>query len=461
MPPMNTEATEWVASVFIWDSARSWTAAWIESAVRPQNEESETPHPTKAESDSDSRLERPREPRRRDSSEISDSEPDCESSVDESSVDDLDELDDDEALPAISTASPRIESPPIASLAIPPSPPSSATGDPGPSRRSERVLDLTVSSDEKRLDAFLARMVPDCSREYLKRLILGGNVVVTPAPAGRLKPSVELHSGQSVRVAIPPPVEMRCEPEDIPIDIIYQDASIAVIDKPAGLSVHPSPGQSSSTLVNALLFSIRDLSGIGGVERPGIVHRLDRETSGVLVIAKNDRAHHGLAAQFKERVVQKTYHAICRGEPRALEGRIELAIGRSKTHSKKMVVRTDGSGRSALTDYTVVERFRGYSLIECRPKTGRTHQIRVHLTHLQLPIAGDKLYGREKQVSLGDLTERERSTRETPILARQALHASRLAFRHPESGAELVFEAPMPSDMQALLDALRATRRLG
>ncbi|HLU49980.1 MAG TPA: RluA family pseudouridine synthase [Planctomycetota bacterium] len=342
-----------------------------------------------------------------------------------------------------------------------PSPEPSDEAPAAPARpREKRVIEFTFEGTSQRLDTFLSERVPEYSRQYLKRLIETGYVQILPVGPTTLKPSLRLRTGQKLRLTIPPPVELQLRPDPIPIEILYEDDAIAVINKPAGLAVHPAPAQSGATLVNALLHWIRDLSGIAGVERPGIVHRLDRETSGVIVIAKHDQAHHGLAEQFKERQVKKVYRAISRGEPRSLEGRLDYPIGRSRTHSKKMVVRTDGQGRAAITDYRVIETYRGYALIECYPYTGRTHQIRVHLAHIQLPIAGDKLYGREKVVWRSDLADRPREKEEIPMLRRQALHAMSLYFHHPMTGEEMTFTAPLPEDMEEVIRALDEHRSL-
>ena len=298
--------------------------------------------------------------------------------------------------------------------------------------------------------------MPGRTRAYLQRLIDEGRVELDPPR--EVKSSLKVPSGARVRVVIPPPRQIDLTPEDIPLRILFEDNNIAVIDKPAGLAVHPAPDQVGHTLVNALLFHLRNLSGIGGEERPGIVHRLDKETSGVLLVAKNDFAHHALACQFKERLVHKTYLAISRGEPAQWEGRIDYALGRSYTHTKKQMVRADGTGRPAVTDYRVLESFHGYVLIELYPLTGRTHQIRVHLASLRLPVACDKLYGREKKVYLSELRGRPREADEIAIIERQALHAASIAFRHPLTREEMVFSTPLPDDMQRLLKALQEHR---
>ncbi len=265
---------------------------------------------------------------------------------------------------------------------------------------------------------------------------------------GRLvKPSKRLSGGEEVLVTILPPEPIRLEPEELPIPIIYQDDHIVVVDKPPHVSVHPGAGISTGTLVNALLTICGSLSGIGGKLRPGIVHRLDKDTSGVIVVAKNDRAHRLLANQFKSRLVEKTYLAIVTGVMKGEAGTIDAPIGRHPAERKKMSTKSK-AGRAALTEWRVLERLNGATLLEVRPKTGRTHQVRVHLKELGYPLLGDRLYGPKKYPSpiLG---------RAAKALGRHALHASSLAFDHPCSGQRVRFEAPMPGDMEDALKLLR------
>jgi 23S rRNA pseudouridine1911/1915/1917 synthase len=334
--------------------------------------------------------------------------------------------------------------------------PASAPSHPHP---APAVHDLEKTGQTERLDHFLARELPAHSRAFIQRLIEDGHVTVSPS-AREIKPSLRVSAGARIRVDIPPPRKLDLTPQDIPIRILHEDAHIAVIDKPALLAVHPAPDQSSHTLVNALLFRLRELSSIGGVERPGIVHRLDKETSGVLLVAKNDRAHQSLSWQFKERTVRKAYLAIVRGEIDEWEGHVERPIGKSYTHAKKQMVRSDGSGREAVTDYRVLEKYRGYAILEVYPKTGRTHQIRVHLASLRIPVACDKLYGREKRIFASDLRGEARAPGEGPIIERQALHAARITFLHPATREEMTFSAPLHPDMDALLRALETHRDL-
>ncbi len=319
------------------------------------------------------------------------------------------------------------------------------------------VHEFTNTGEPLRIDVFLAERLPDLSRAFLQKLIDEGQVHIHPHVRA-VKRSIKVPLGGIVSVVIPPPRKVDLTPQDIPIEILYEDVHLAVIDKPAGLTVHPAPDQLSHTLVNALLFHLKGLSSIGGEERPGIIHRLDKETSGVLVVAKSDFAHQAISLQFKERLVSKTYLAIVRGEPEHWEGHLDLPLGRSPAHTMKQVVRLDGSGREATTDYRVLEKYRGYALVECYPRTGRTHQIRVHMASLRLPVACDKLYGREKRIFLTDLTESAREAGERPLMERHALHAVNLSFQHPVTREKLTFTSNLHQDMHALLKALERHR---
>ncbi len=301
---------------------------------------------------------------------------------------------------------------------------------------------LTAQPEDRglRLDAWLARALPGLSRARIQALLAQGRITV----AGRtVKPSLTVAPGLTATVAIPPPEPAEPQPEPIPLSIVYEDADIVVVDKPAGLVVHPAAGHRSGTLVNALLHHCPDLQGIGGEIRPGIAHRLDKDTSGLLVAAKNDAALAGLQAQFKAHQVRKVYLALAAGRPNPPAGRIETLIGRRTGDRKKMSVRSD-RGRLAVTRYETVRRYADWSLLRVHIETGRTHQIRVHLSHLGHPIAGDQAYGR-------------RSPPPLPLPAtRQMLHAEALAFAHPRTGKPLAFSAPIPPDMRALLDALES-----
>lgn len=308
-----------------------------------------------------------------------------------------------------------------------------------------------------RLDRALAEVFPDLSRTRIKRFIekgqvtLGGATIVDPAQ--RVKQGVE------VTLALPPPAPALPQPENIPLNVVYEDEHLIVIDKPAGLVVHPAAGNPGSTLVNALIAHCgTSLSGIGDVMRPGIVHRIDKDTSGLIVVAKNDAAHQGLARQFEKHSIERAYSALVWGNVASAKGSIEGNIGRSSANRKKMAVVKSG-GKHARTHYKVLKRFGDpsapfASLVDCRLETGRTHQIRVHFTKLGHPLVGDPLYGRGRQGSRKKLGE----TIADAIAAfnRQALHARLLGFIHPASREKLQFESNLPNDFKVLIDCFEA-----
>lgn len=313
--------------------------------------------------------------------------------------------------------------------------------------------ELVVAADDagERLDAWLARRIPGLSRSRLQSLIASGNVRLDGAPA---RAAARVKAGQAVVVRVPAATPAEPQPEAIPLRVVHEDASLLVIDKPAGLVVHPGAGASSGTLVNALLARVHDLSGIGGVLRPGIVHRLDRGTSGLLVVAKDDETHRALVRQFAGRTVDKEYLALVLGVPARAGGEIAAPIGRDPVHRKRMSTRAP-RGREARSSWTVAERFDGAALLRVRIHTGRTHQIRVHLASIGHPVAGDALYG-------GTRTPSSRKAAARTALAsleRPALHSARLAFVHPASGERSSFEAPLPADLEGVLAALRAAAR--
>ena len=308
-----------------------------------------------------------------------------------------------------------------------------------------------VADDEaegQRLDAWLARGLPSLSRSRIQALIDEGHVLLDGA---RARPSARLRAGQAVRVHVPAPVPAEPQPEDIPIAVVHEDAHLVLVNKPAGLVVHPGAGTSRGTLVNALLRHVRDLSGVGGVLRPGIVHRLDRGTSGLLVVAKDDETHRSLVRQFAGRTVEKEYLALVLGVPARAAGEVDAPIGRDPVHRQKMSVRAP-RGREARTSWRVEERFDGATLLRVRIHTGRTHQIRVHLASIGHPVAGDAVYGGTRTPS-----SRRAAAREAlQSLDRPALHAARLGFAHPANGEWVTFEASLPLDIEAVLDRLRA-----
>jgi 23S rRNA pseudouridine1911/1915/1917 synthase len=317
--------------------------------------------------------------------------------------------------------------------------------------RVHRVTARAADAGE-RLDRLLARALVEISRSRLKLLIEDARVSAGGATIA--EPSYRVKPGQSFAIFVPDPVPAQPQPQAIPLDIHYEDGSLIVLDKPAGLVVHPAPGNPDGTLVNALIAHCGDsLSGIGGVRRPGIVHRLDKDTSGLMVVAKTDQAHQGLAAQFKDRTLSRVYRAVVWGMPAPRAGRIETRIGRAAVHRRKMAVLAEG-GREALTRYCVLRRLgAAASLVECRLGTGRTHQIRVHLAHRGHPVLGDAVYG-------GRLSPARRAAlapaaaAATAALKRQALHAHTISFTHPQSGETLRFTSDLPSELKTLIDLL-------
>jgi 23S rRNA pseudouridine1911/1915/1917 synthase len=308
------------------------------------------------------------------------------------------------------------------------------------------IIETTIGEAQAglRLDRALAELLPDLSRERIKALIVEGQI----ASGGRsLNPSMKVAVGQDYSITLPAPVALDAVAQDIPLDIVHEDADLIVVDKPAGLVVHPAAGNLDGTLVNALLHHCDgQLSGIGGVARPGIVHRIDKDTSGLLVVAKSDKAHEGLARQFKDHSIDRLYAAIVYGIPVPGSGTVDAWVGRSDADRKKMAVHREGRGKHAVTHYRVMERLRGAAMVECRLETGRTHQVRVHMAHLGHPLIGDPVYGRERKGF--------KSILETLSFKRQALHAKRLGFIHPVTEEPLIFDSALPADMQELLSEL-------
>lgn len=291
------------------------------------------------------------------------------------------------------------------------------------------------SDTGQRLDVFLAGEAPQLSRSYIQKLVMEGMVDVNGLPA---RANYRLRKGDSVVVRIPPPVELVVEPEPIPLDIYYEDADVVVVNKPRGMVVHPAEGNYSGTLVNALLHHCRDLSGINGVMRPGIVHRLDKDTSGLLMVAKNDFSHFDLARQLGERSVERRYLALVHGSVKHDRGTVDAPIGRHPKDRQKMAVEPR-NGRPAVTHYRVLGRYDSFTHLDLRLETGRTHQIRVHMAYIGHPAVGDARYGPAKN----------------PFgLEGQFLHAALLGFVHPRSGERKVFEAPLPEELQKVLDKI-------
>jgi len=314
------------------------------------------------------------------------------------------------------------------------------------------VLDFEAAPEDagKRLDVFLAEKIPDRTRSFLRRLIEDGHVSCgTLSPAAGLSPVTKagqkVKPGQAVRVRLPEPQVLKVEPENIPLDILYEDDDLIVVNKPKGMVVHPAAGHYSGTLVNALLYHCKgSLSGINGILRPGIVHRIDRDTTGSLVVAKNDQAHQSLADQLRVHSITRRYRAIVIGNIKSDEGVIDAPLARHPVDRKKMAVCLPGKGKNAVTHYKVLERFGNYTYIECRLETGRTHQIRVHMAHIGHPLLGDAVYGPAK----------------CPYdLQGQTLHAMVLGFDHPRTGAYMELSAPLPEYFEHLLEIFRRQKR--
>ncbi|RME75679.1 MAG: RluA family pseudouridine synthase [Chloroflexi bacterium] len=307
-----------------------------------------------------------------------------------------------------------------------------------------QTIRLTVNQTAPRLDKYLAAALSDLSRARIQQLIREGKVLLTPASGSPMRqvvrPSEAVEPGDVVTIHLPPPPPQQPEPEAVPLDVVYEDEWLVVINKPAGMVVHPAHGHHHGTLVNALLARYPDLAGLTGAtgpDRPGIVHRLDRDTSGLLVVARRADVLHRLQAQFKARTVDKTYLALVFGRPATDQGIIDVPLGRDPRNRQKFAPRADG--KPARTHFRVREYFKQYSLLEIKLETGRTHQIRVHLAWLGCPVVGDAVYGRRKN-SLG--------------LRRQFLHAWRLAFDHPADGRRLALTAPLAPDLAAVLEML-------
>lgn len=305
----------------------------------------------------------------------------------------------------------------------------------------------------KRLDAYLAARFHDYSRSVIQKVIEAGAVLLNGAS---VKPSYHVREGDKISIRLPDLGDGSLIPEDIPLEIVFEDESLTVVNKPPGIVVHPAKGHWTGTLANALQFHIDSLSSVAGAQRPGIVHRLDRDTSGLLIVAKTDESHRSLAKQFEERTIHKEYLAIVSGSPERDSDYIEKPIGPHPTHREKMAIRREeDGGRTAATFYKVMERYRGHALVKCLPETGRTHQIRVHLLHIGLPIVADKLYSGRDRLTLADL--RPGGSPDQVLIERQALHAHRLQFQHPLSNESIELFADPPADFLRVVGALRET----
>jgi 23S rRNA pseudouridine1911/1915/1917 synthase len=314
-----------------------------------------------------------------------------------------------------------------------------------------------VAEGGLRLDRALVALFPDLSRARLQDLIREGHV--RRDGIATLDPASKVSAGARILLALPPPIPAEPVAEATDLPIVYEDEDLIVIDKPAGLVVHPAPGHESGTLVNALIAHCgTSLSGIGGVRRPGIVHRLDKDTSGLIVVAKNDAAHQGLTAQFADHgrtgPLERAYAALVWGLPQPRTGTIRANLARSRFHREKIAVVSDASGRHAVTHYAVLEAYPDAALVQCRLETGRTHQIRVHMAHCGHPLLGDPVYGGGFRTKAARLAPDARAA--LSALGRQALHAALLGFSHPRTGVALRFESPLPADLNRLVTTLRA-----
>ena len=322
---------------------------------------------------------------------------------------------------------------------------------------SEEPVEFVVDESEagQRIDTLLAIHFHDYSRGHLRRVITAGGVLVD---GKRTKPAYHVQAGQRVAIGLPEIPRETPRPENIPLEILYQDDDLVVVNKPPGMVVHPARGHWSGTLAGALQFHFGpSLSSTGGPTRPGIVHRLDRDTSGAILVARTDQAHSKLAMQFESRTIEKEYFALVVGRPDRDRDIIDRSIGVHPVHRERMAIsRDDEDARSAQTFYEVVERFDGFASVRAMPKTGRTHQIRVHLAHIGCPVLCDRQYGGRAQITRGEI-RRDLSDEEI-LLGRQALHAFRLRFAHPRTGEPIQIEAPLPADMLGVLAELRQWR---
>ena len=311
----------------------------------------------------------------------------------------------------------------------------------------------------KRLDAYLASRYTDYSRSVIQKLIDAQAVLINGQPT---KASYRVRLNDEVRIWLPELGDDAPKPEDIPLEVIYEDEALTVVNKPPNMVVHPAKGNWSGTLVNALQFHYDTLSNVAGENRPGIVHRLDRDTTGLLIVAKDDLAHRKLSGYFEQRTIHKEYLALVYGVPTRDSDYVERHIGFHPTVREKMAIRLpEDGGKEATTFYEVLERFQGYAFVRCKPATGRTHQIRVHLTHVGHPILADKAYSGRERITLADLAGAQAADGEQVLIARQALHAHRLRFPHPLTQEDIDLTAPLPQDMSMTLEALRTHRRQG
>jgi 23S rRNA pseudouridine1911/1915/1917 synthase len=331
-----------------------------------------------------------------------------------------------------------------------------------PPLSGDRVVELTAKCrvDGMRLDQYLVSVFPDYSRSVVQRVIDAGGVEVNGKPG---KASYKVRHGDQIRIQVPEPSHPLPVAEPIPLEILYQDEFLALVNKPPDMVVHPAKGHWSGTLVNALRYHFGELSGVNGDYRAGIVHRLDRDTSGVILVAKEEQTHRDLSMQFERRQIFKEYAALTQGVLDRDSDYIEGRIGHHPIDRVKMTVtddEDDEDAKDACTYYEVVERFRGFTFVHCQPRTGRTHQIRVHLASIGCPVLADKVYSGRDRLHLADLVPGLAPGEDVPLLTRQALHAYRLRFRHPRRGQVLDVQAPLPAEFEHTLQALRQYRPL-
>lgn len=322
------------------------------------------------------------------------------------------------------------------------------------SQVKEVTFDIKKVFEDKRIDRYLASRLPNYSRTFIQKLIKEGAVLVN---GHTVKSSYDIQKGDCISVHVPVLEESKIVPEEIPLNIVYEDDYLMLINKPYDMVVHPAGGHPSGTLVNALAFHCQNLSQANGPLKAGIVHRLDRDTSGIMLVIKSDAVHSHIAMQFEKRYVKKEYIAVVEGEIMFDSDEIHLPIGRHKTDRQKMAVRRD-NGKEAVSIYEVMERFRGYTLVRIMPKTGRTHQIRVHMRSIGHPVVADFMYSNHESCYLSDLLEKERESGEMPIIERQALHAHRIGFFHPIQNKKMEFQVDLPEDISRLVKTLREIR---
>lgn len=318
----------------------------------------------------------------------------------------------------------------------------------------ELTFDIKKAFEDRRIDRYLALRLPDYSRTFIQKLIKDGAVLVN---GHTVKSSYDIQKGDTISIRAPVLEETKIVPEDIPLDIVYEDDYLMLINKPYDMVVHPAGGHPSGTLVNALTFHCQNLSQINGPLKAGIVHRLDRDTSGIMLSIKSDAVHANIAMQFEKRYIRKEYLAVVEGEVVLDSDEINLPIGRHKTEPQKMGIRHD-IGKEAVSIYEVLERFRGYTLVKVMPRTGRTHQIRVHMRSIGHPVVADFMYSKHETCYLSDLLQKEREPEEIPIIERQALHAHKIEFFHPIENRKMEFQVDLPPDIALLVKTLRDVR---